>query len=376
MRGEIFLRDNEGNLTAMNEAEYDSESILQELLAKYPQLLAGNQINSENPRKWLLVAREIGIPTEEDSSDKWSLDNLFIDQDAIPTLVEVKRSSDTRIRREVVGQMFDYAANAILYWPVEKIKSLYESECENSGKDPVQNLSSIFNQDIDYDDFWNDVETNLKAGKIRMLFVADEMPAELQRIVEFLNDQMERAEVLAISIKQYVGEGLKTLVPRIIGQTATARPNGTMGPKKKWDEQSFFDDLKKRASTEEWNVAKKIYDWANKKNFIIWFGEGRRTGSFVPDFIDKGTKHQLFAVWSSGYVEIYFYWYQYRKPFDAEEKRNELLKKLNSLEGVSLPEDSIHRRPSIPLNALSKSQNSDTFLNIFEWLIEEIRKYN
>ena len=28
-----------------------------------------------------------------------------------PTLVEVKRSSDTRIRREVVGQMLDYAAN-------------------------------------------------------------------------------------------------------------------------------------------------------------------------------------------------------------------------------------------------------------------------
>jgi hypothetical protein len=33
------------------------------------------------------------------------------DQNAVPTLVEVKRSSDTRIRREVVGQMLDYAAN-------------------------------------------------------------------------------------------------------------------------------------------------------------------------------------------------------------------------------------------------------------------------
>ena len=33
-----------------------------------------------------------------------------LDQDAIPTLVKVERSSDTRVRCEVVGQMLDYAA--------------------------------------------------------------------------------------------------------------------------------------------------------------------------------------------------------------------------------------------------------------------------
>jgi hypothetical protein len=40
----------------------------------------------------------------------------FVDQDAVPTFVEVKRSSDTRLRREVVGQMLDYAANASAHW--------------------------------------------------------------------------------------------------------------------------------------------------------------------------------------------------------------------------------------------------------------------
>jgi len=40
-----------------------------------------------------------------------------LDQDAIPTIVEVKRSTDTRIRREVVGQMLGYAANAVVYCP-------------------------------------------------------------------------------------------------------------------------------------------------------------------------------------------------------------------------------------------------------------------
>ena len=75
------------------------------LLSQYPSLLAGNQIDPDSPRKWLLITRECGIPGKQNGADRWAVDHLFIDQDAIPTLVEVKRSTDTRIRREVVGQM-------------------------------------------------------------------------------------------------------------------------------------------------------------------------------------------------------------------------------------------------------------------------------
>jgi hypothetical protein len=72
-------------------------------------------MNAEQPRRWLPISREVGIPIREDGADSLSLDHLFLDQDAVPTLVEVKRSSDTRIRREVVGQMLDDAAHAVAY---------------------------------------------------------------------------------------------------------------------------------------------------------------------------------------------------------------------------------------------------------------------
>jgi hypothetical protein len=55
-----------------------------------------------------------------------------------------------------------------------------------------------------------------------MIFVADSIPPELKRVVEFLNQQMDPAEVLALELRQYVGEGLRTLVPRVIGNTAIA----------------------------------------------------------------------------------------------------------------------------------------------------------
>ncbi len=101
----IYLLREDGSLVEMSETPYDSEGLLQELLAKYPNLLAGDQMDTGSPRRWLLVSREAGVPDRPDGGDRWSLDHLFFDQDAIPTLVEVKRSTDTRIRREVIGQM-------------------------------------------------------------------------------------------------------------------------------------------------------------------------------------------------------------------------------------------------------------------------------
>jgi hypothetical protein len=147
------------------------------------------------------------------------VDHLFLDQDAVPTIVEVKRSSDTRIRREVVGQMLDYAANAVVYWPVETIRAEFEAHQE----DPQQRIADFLGDtETEEVEFWQKAKTNLQAGKVRLVFVADVIPAELRLVVEFLNQQMDPAEVLAVEIKQYIGGTLRTLVPRVIGQRVEA----------------------------------------------------------------------------------------------------------------------------------------------------------
>jgi hypothetical protein len=68
---------------------------------------------------------------------------MFLDQDAIPTLVEVKRSSDTRIRREVIGQMLDYAANGAQYWGEGALRLLFEGTCAAIGRDPGAVLEQV-----------------------------------------------------------------------------------------------------------------------------------------------------------------------------------------------------------------------------------------
>lgn len=212
---EIFLIDGDNNLTSLTQSDYDSEALLQELLADHPQLLGGDQIGSQVARRWLFVAREVGVPDQEGAGGRWSLDHLFLDQDAIPTLVEVKRASDTRIRREVVGQLLDYAANGLKYWPVEQLQSLLASRTG----DADAALIEAFGDETDTAAYWTALRTNMADGRVRLLFVADKIPDELLAVVEFLNRQMDHTEVLAVEIPQFVGQGLRTLAPRVLGVT-------------------------------------------------------------------------------------------------------------------------------------------------------------
>src|SRR6266850_2506365 len=165
MSGGVFLKRGD-DLIEMSEEPYALEDHLQELIERHPNLLAGDQVSPDSPRRWLLLSRETGVPAEEGGSSRWSLDHLLLDQDAIPTLVEVKRSGDTRIRREVVGQMLDYAANAVTYWNLDYLRETYEVNARALGREPEEELATLVDDpEADQDEFWERAKTNLRAGR-------------------------------------------------------------------------------------------------------------------------------------------------------------------------------------------------------------------
>lgn len=218
----IFIRRDE-RLVALAAAPYEAEAALQRLLEHYPQLLAGYQMDRADPRRFVLVCRETPVADHEGGSGRWSLDHLFLDQDAIPTLVEVKRSSDTRIRREVVGQLLDYAANGIQYWGEGVLEQLFERTCADKGQDPAEVLEEVIGPDADAREFWSQAERNLRAGCLRLVFVADVIPAELAAVIEFLNDRMHDTDVYGVEVRRYGdADTVECFVPRLIGATATA----------------------------------------------------------------------------------------------------------------------------------------------------------
>jgi hypothetical protein len=219
----IFVRQGE-ELVALAVAPYEAEAVLQELLEHHPQLLAGYEMSRSDPRRFLLVCREAPV-ADQFGSGRWSLDHLFVDQDAVPTLVEVKRSSDTRIRREVVGQMLDYAANGTRYWGDGALAQLFKRTCADIGRDPAAVLQEVAGQDVDAQDFWDRAERNLRGGAVRLVFVADVIPDELATVIEFLNTRMHDTEVYGVEVRRYGSGGgtAECFVPRLIGATAAAQ---------------------------------------------------------------------------------------------------------------------------------------------------------
>ena len=58
---------------------------------------------------------------------------LIVDQDAEPTLVEVKRGSNPEIRRAIVGQMLEYAAHAARTWNADTLRRAFEESTTARG---------------------------------------------------------------------------------------------------------------------------------------------------------------------------------------------------------------------------------------------------
>lgn len=218
--GNIFVVESGGRLQRLCESPFDSEDDFQDLIARYPDLIPGGEIDPGTPRRWLFLTREAPIADRDNGGARWAMDHLFVDQEAIPTFVEVKRRGDARLRREVVGQMLDYAANAVAYWSQGVLWSAFEESARARSIEPAELLAEFLDDPAEQDTFWDRVWTNLRAGRVRLLFVADHVPAELQRVIEFLNEQMNPAEVLGIELRHFSGGGLRTLVPRVVGRTA------------------------------------------------------------------------------------------------------------------------------------------------------------
>jgi hypothetical protein len=224
---------------------------------------------------------------------------------------------------------------------------------------------------LDYDDdaetFWERVATHLDTGKLRLIFVADIIPYELKRIIEFLNEQMNPAQVLGVEIKQYVGqEGLTSLVPRVIGQTTVAQQRKSSSTKKpSLTEAMFFDTI----PSEMKEPAYRILDWAKQRMTRIDWG----SSSFTPILTHKGLEYRIVSLYTSGSLEIKFEHLLNKPPFDDPQTRRQVFAAINNI--VSLKHDDIDARPSFQYAEL-QGDNIDRFISILDEFVALVRMEN
>lgn len=351
MNSTMFMVDSANGLTELRQAEYDSENLFQTLLADHPTLL-GSAGGAKG--RLLLVRREAPVPEALDGPGRWSLDHLFLDGDGVPVLVEVKRSTDTRARREVVAQMLDYAANGVAYWPVDQLVEAFERTAAKAGAEPEQQLSDFLG-DVAPDAFWRQVEANLRSGRVRMVFVADRIPHELRRIIEFLNEQMRPAEVLAIEVAHFTtSTGIRLLSPKLIGATERAAGAKAISPTKPpLDEAQWLFSLEEAKGRETAQNAGKLLNWFRDQGFITGMTTSQ-DAMFARLTRSNGKPTWPFFVRrSTGKIETSLQYLKDDPAFAAEDSRLELLSRLKGLPGVSIATEKATGWPSVPLADLS-----------------------
>jgi len=288
---------------------------LQKLLESNLNLLPGEQIDPDKPRLWLLIKREMPVIDPTTGAPRWSIDFFLADQYAIPTLVECKRFDDSRSRREVVGQMLEYAANGHHYWSASEMRS-YAQSSAGGAEELAAALKSIqVNDDISVEDFFSKVEQNLREAKMRLIFFLEDSPNELRSQVEFLNNQLKETEVLLVEARQYQQGNSRIVVPWLFGfseaarvakresRAETLRESGDRGEEAFWKSIQSNDQL----GSHEHAMRDFVNDW--KAGPISEYGEPWWGVNCV--FVVRGmlTKRGLFSLCRNGSLEMYFgYW--------------------------------------------------------------------
>lgn len=265
--------------------------------------------------------------------------------------------------------MLDYASNGLAFWTIDDLQHTFAATCTADDRDPETVLQEFLGTGGDVAGFWQMIEENIRTERIRMIFVADEVSPELRRIISFLNRQMRTSEMLAIELRQFVGAGVRAFVPDVIVKPDRVVPI----PGVTWTEERFMAVLEERAGKDAVDVARDILAWGKRATSQISFGRGVRDGSLLPVLEWRGIDYYPIFVWTYGKVEIQFQWLQSRPPFDDVERRKELLDRLNAIPGITLPQDSLGRRPSFPLAVLNRREVREQFIEVLDWVIAEIK---
>ncbi len=167
----------EGRWMTMEPAAYGRESELQELLREgSPDLIP---IDTSSGDRHVVYAREV-------STGSGPIDLVGIGSSGSITIMECKLARNRQIKREVVGQVLDYAASL---WEVSS-PALIAAFRTASGTDPYDALRLAHEADegvFDEEQCRIEVARRLEEGDFRLLVAVDEIDADLRRIIQYVN---------------------------------------------------------------------------------------------------------------------------------------------------------------------------------------------
>lgn len=349
-----------------------AEDWLQILAKEHPEILTGGQISPDAPRKWLVFPGEQATSRDQRSA-LWSLDYLFLDRDGVPTLVLVRRRSDVLTRYELVGRTLAHAATLTDCWPSQQIRARFEEDCARNGDCPRSAVREFLGvagdaAESSVDEFWQRVERNFRIRRLRLLFVADSIPAPLRRVVEFLHEALCPTEALAVEIQYCKPGGIKALVPWVFGQTKARKARGDPG--RGVSVEAIFLNAIRAHSTANSNVSAAVEEllaWSKLSGMNLEFTSGslghrcsiRLPGTITLLRIEAGDQDA-----SSVVVGL-----QETVPFNSPGGRDLLHRMLEGFPGYSVKSEGSNRWPVLNLSKVVEQNRLIDFVKVVDWMV-------
>jgi len=344
--------------TPLSETEFTGEGKLQDYLEQYPTLIPLADI-VEGASDLICIGREI-------AAGPGSIDLLCIDKDGLLTLVETKLRRNREARREVIGQIIEYASY-VSQWTADDVYRIASEHFAKSTKVPESYkgktldaiMKEVGGEECTDEAFRTRIGQNLRDGRIRLIIAVDELIEPLRATVTFLNSYSS-FDVLLLQVTDFQeSETKKVLVPLLFGYST--KPGGGGRGTKHWDEVSFLADTRERCETRVFETVKKLYEFTKDHADEISWGKGLIYGSFTFRKYRRGIPVSIFYFTSNGSGAIDF------GDLVGKGVEEEVLEtfraRLNEIPGFSIREEAIKlgKYPSIRAEHLTKQDSLKKF---------------
>lgn len=190
-----------------------SEAAIQDLVHRFPSCLPISEIDPifANP---VPICRELRTPVG-------AIDNVLVTASGLPVLIECKLWRNPEGRREVVGQILDYAKELAL-WSSSDFQREANRRIGSEGN-VVLDLVRAAGHDVDEIDFNDALTQNLRRGRFLLLIVGDGIRVGVETVAEYLQGHSGLHFTLGlVELPVYeVAGGARIIVPRVLAKTQT-----------------------------------------------------------------------------------------------------------------------------------------------------------
>lgn len=162
----------------------------------------------------------VPVCTELDTRSAGYADALFINALGMPTLVECKLWRNPEARREVVGQIIDYA-RALRRWTFSDLQREAARARKQQGFDLVQHVRQYGNPNLDDSAFVDNVSRNLAKGRIMLLVLGDGIREGVEAIADYVQNTASLQFTFGLVEAQVfeLGNGQRIVQPRVLART-------------------------------------------------------------------------------------------------------------------------------------------------------------